>query len=121
MLISLKHIPVYSKTREKHCFEVVSSFFNGCRLVFDDYNSHNALPALHYHLRCCTFGKRIQMITGTAMAILPTSASFCIIFLTRFWERKQQISLQHHSFRQVMVLRSGAPRNHVDRGAKAVD
>lgn len=29
---------------------------------------------------------RIQMITGTAIAILPTSASFCMIFLIRLWE-----------------------------------
>ena len=35
--------------------------------------------------------KRIQMITGTAIAILPTSASFCMIFLMRLCKEKQKI------------------------------
>lgn len=43
---------------------------------------------------------RIQMMTGTAIAILPTSASFCIIFLMRPWQA------------QVHLLRSRTPVNY---------
>lgn len=54
---------------------------------------------------------RIQMITGTAIAILPTSASFCMIFLMRLWEHKKQSCsfTGHHRY----MLHSGAPPKHL--------
>lgn len=40
----------------------------------------------------------IQMITGTAIAILPTSASFCMIFLMRLCKEKQK---HFNTFREI--------------------
>lgn len=44
---------------------------------------------------------RIQIITGTAIAILPTSASFCIIFLMRLW---RQTTISHAAFKRTGKL-----------------
>lgn len=92
------------ENREQDCYKnrFMKCGFNTETLpVGDIYELSNQIK------RC----KMIQMITGTAIAILPTSASFCMIFLMRLCKEKQK---HFNTFREithkVQLLQSGAAR-----------